>query len=244
MAIAIADVLLEGDVVEAGDVVVGDPRRDRPRAARLPRVAHTSRITSRMSGIPFGGDQQAVARAGREQRAGDLGKRLAHHVLVVLADVGEHADVRADDHPLAHLLVLGLDRHALDHERIDIGRQVPAGDLDLLEDRGRSAAVDRLVDTVAVDDRRERAGRLGDRHVAGLAQHPGDDPRHGRLAADPVDVDAPFERFDPPPVRDELGPPAGEQRDAHGDPRHQHDWHAGISTVLQDLLRPAPGCRP
>ena len=60
---------------------------------------------------------------------------------------------------------------------------------------------DRFVDPAPVDDGRVRAGRLGDGDDPLFAEDPGDDPGHGRPAADPVDVDPPLQRVDSPPVR-------------------------------------------
>jgi hypothetical protein len=147
---------------------------------------------------------------------------------MVLTDVGEHPDVGADDHPLADLLVLGLERHALDDQGLDLRAQVVLADLDLLEDRRRSPAVDRLVDAVLVDHGRERPGRLGDGDDPRLAHHPGDDPGHGRFAPDPVHVDAPLQLVDPPPMGHRLCAPPRKEGDADGNACEHYHGHGEL----------------
>ena len=76
------DVLLERDVVELLQLLVGDRFRigDDQTAAALGGDLLHDRHDQR---IAFGGDQHAVVRAGVQQRPGDLRQRLAHDVLVV-----------------------------------------------------------------------------------------------------------------------------------------------------------------
>ena len=223
------DVLLERDVVERSHLFGANLRgvgHDEAGAA----LARLSRHDVEDLGVLLGGDQDPVLGTARHERMGDLRKRLAHHVLMILADVGDDSDGRLDDLLLADSLVPGIDCHALHDDGVDERGHPVAHHFDLLENGRGPAAIDRVVLPVGGNHRGERARRLADGEHAGFAQHPGDQPGHRRLAPDPVDVDTVGDHGEPAGMAVGLAEPTqhhGEGsrcRDCEEDELCRHGW--------------------
>ena len=171
------DILFELDVAEAAHLprrdIFGPDHDEFGASRRSDPLDHGNDV-----GIDLGRDQDTVERARVEERFGDLGERLPHDVLMVLADVSEHPDLGAHDLALAHALIVRVDRHALDHECVRLGRQPAANNLDLFKDGRRPRTHDRTIDPVLVDHDRSGARGLRDRRVPGFAEHTRDTSRH------------------------------------------------------------------
>jgi hypothetical protein len=177
--------------------------------------------------VRFGRDHDLLAGRDRGgEHLGDVGGGRAHLVEVVLERVADDEDVDVHHLGVEGPLVLGVDRHALGHERIGLLLHGTADHRPLLADVGALRAPrDVLLLTGPPEEQlRFRPGGLAERPVAGFREGAGQQAGHGRLPAAAVDADPQGELGEPRAVPPSLEGTDDEQRQ-HG---HRHDDEHGI----------------
>ena len=104
--------------------------------------------------------QQPMVRDDGGQRFRDLLPGFAHVQDMVIAHVGDNADIALYDLLLGGFLQHGIDGHALNHQNIGPLAVSPPEYADLLADRGGTDAPDGNLPAFGIDDGSVRAGGL------------------------------------------------------------------------------------